>query len=629
MTVESIKKVFEVKKTPFPWKRAICAAICSGFPILVGVLTGHLSLGMLSSIGAFSYLYVFNEPYAHIARKMACVVLGISLCVGLGTLVASSPFLVVLSLGIIGFVATFLFGVFKIKGPAAIFFVLSFVMTTGMTIDPSQAFTRFFVVFLGGAFSFLVSTIGWVFNPHGPETNDLIKTYNLLSKLCASIGKSDFNNIKPQTVASLKDSEEILSKGHVKGVNKLRFSRLNFINKQANKIYIELVNISRKTNEEMPLEISDMIKDLSSGIKIKKRKIQVINLNKDYKNSKYQDLLNIIYETEKIMNLDLKDIKVDNDIFKPSLKMRITKAFDKDSIVFINSIKYSVILSIAALIAFSLPFTRAYWIPLTCASVMLGSTIMSTFHRAVQRFVGTFVGVLIAAVVLSMHPKGFMIVILSMVFIGVTELLIVRNYALAVMFITPNALLVAETSTNIHNIYYFASGRVVDIGIGALIALIGIYITCYNSSSNRLEGLISKVLRSQQQLIVRLFLNKNNSHNVYWGFEKMEIHLSNLKLAFNSAMQEVNSNREKLIYIDEIIKSLEHISYLIKSKCFEKGYINIEESEMERLLFIFETMATYVEQKTNYVFKEIPSLEDISEICEEINKMQKVLCNVG
>ena len=629
MKVENIKKVFEVKKVPFPWKRAICAAICSGFPILVGVLTDHLSLGMLSSIGAFSYLYVFNEPYAHIARKMICAVLGISLCVGLGTLVASSPFLVVLTLGIIGFVATFLFGVFKIKGPAAIFFILSFVMTTGMTIDPTQAFTRFFMVFLGGAFSFIVSTIGWVFNPHGPETNDLIKTYNLLSKLCENIGKYGFDNIKSQVVSSLKDSEEILSKGCVKGVNKLKFSRLNFINKQANKIYIELINISRKTNEEIPLEISDMIKNLSCGIKLNKGKVQAVNLNKNYKNSKYKELIDIIYETEKVMNLDLSELKVDNDIFKPSLKMRITKSFDKDSIVFINAIKYSVILSISALIAFSIPFTRAYWIPLTCASVMLGSTIMSTFQRAVQRFVGTFVGVLIASVVLSMHPKGFMIVILSMLFIGVTELLIVRNYALAVMFITPNALLVAETSTNIHNIYYFASGRIIDIGIGALIGLIGIYITCYRSSSNRLEGLISKLLRSQQQLIVRLFLNKNKSHNVYWGLEKMEIHLSNLKLAFISAIQEVNGNKEKLVYIEEIVKSLEHINYLIKSKCFEKGYIDIEEKEVERLLFVFETMATYIEQKTNYVFKEMCYVDDISEICEEINNIQNVLCKIG
>ena len=50
---------------------------------------------------------------------------------------------------------------------------------------------------------------------------------------------------------------------------------------------------------------------------------------------------------------------------------------------------------------------------------------------------------------------------------GITELFIVKNYALAAIFITPNALLIAETATKIHDFSYFATARITDILVGA------------------------------------------------------------------------------------------------------------------------------------------------------------------
>lgn len=47
------------------------------------------------------------------------------------------PVLVIIIVGLIGAMAIFIFGLFKIPGPAAVFFILSFVMTTGMAIDSS------------------------------------------------------------------------------------------------------------------------------------------------------------------------------------------------------------------------------------------------------------------------------------------------------------------------------------------------------------------------------------------------------------------------------------------------------------------------------------------------------------
>lgn len=619
-----IKPIYQINKKPLPWERAIKAAICAGTPVIVGLLLGQLRLGMLGGVGSFTYLYVFNEPYAFRLKKIFFVALSISLLVGLGSLVAPYPELIVIIVGLIGFTATYIFGVQKIIGPAAIFLVLSFVMSTISIVPVSEIPIRMFVVFLSGCFALFVSMIGYFSNPHGSETKVLSDAYASLVDFSKSIGSKDVTNSRDLSINAVKLSESTLSIGYIKGKNESRYSRLVLITKGSSRILLELLEISFYKKEKIPREISEMINELSKGIKIVNGEVQRVHLKKIY-NKDYENLLSIIYEIEDLINTPLKDVEIVDRPERHSLKMKLIKSFDKDSIVFINSVRYGVILSMASLISLSFPFTRPYWIPLSCASVMLGSTIMSTFHRAVQRSLGTIIGIIIASIILSLQPKGFMIAILTMIFVGVAELVIVRNYALVAMVITPNSLLLAETSTNIHNVSYFATGRIIDILVGALIALVGVYIIGRKSASSRLPGLISKLVRSECQVLVRLASNRDgNINDTRWISEKMEINLSNLKLAYATALGEIPNNKEKLDMLWPVISSLEHISYLFSKDC-EIGYLKLSDKELSELLLVFETMATSIEQKREVEIKVVPSVKEIPKVCEELVNLQNVL----
>lgn len=210
-----IKQSFKINKNPFPWTKAISAAICAGVPVLIGILTGQLSLGLLGGVGSFSCLYVFNEPYAQRAKKIFFVAFGISLSVALGTLVSQYPWLVVLLVGLIGAVVTFIFGVLKIPGPAAIFFILSFIMTTGMPIDTKAAPVRFVVVFLSGMFSWVISMIGYFFKPHAPELKSIRNVYNALETFSKAIGNENINAARNRAVNALNEAEETLLTGYI------------------------------------------------------------------------------------------------------------------------------------------------------------------------------------------------------------------------------------------------------------------------------------------------------------------------------------------------------------------------------------------------------------------------------
>jgi len=258
---------------------------------------------------------------------------------------------------------------------------------------------------------------------------------------------------------------------------------------------------------------------------------------------------------------------------------------------------------------------------------MLGSTIQSTFHRAIQRSCGTIVGLMIAVIIFKLQPQGLIIVIINMCLTALAELFIAKNYALAAIFITPNALLIAETSSQIHNISYFATARITDIVIGSMIGLIGTYLISHRSASIRLPDLMVKLIRSQARVLVRLASNRegNSSANTKWIKEKMEINLMNFKTAYTTALGEIPNNEEMLDMLWPAFFSLEHISYLLDQSCSTIGSLNLSDENLAQLLLIFETMATSIEQKQAVHPKEIPIIDEMPKICKEINILQEAL----
>lgn len=625
----SLKQLFKIKKAPLPWTKALGAAICAGFPILIGILTEEISLGLIGEAGSFSYLYVFNEPYAYRAKKMFFIAMGMSLSFALGTLTAPYPWLVILAVGMVGAIATFLLGLLKILGPAAVFFVLSFLLAAGMPVNPSEALTRAGIVFISGILAWIVSMIGYFFNPHGPEIKALKEVYLDLAKFSQAIGSEDTNNVRHATVIALRKLDEILLAGYIPWKDSSTFNRFFLLNEQANKLFLEMVELSSKGISKLPNEFNIMITELSHGIELRNKKSIKLTIPPGKVFPIYDNLLNIIYETKTIINSPLPRIYNKVKPLKPSLRMKFIQALDMDSIVFINALKYGIVLSISAIVALYLPFDKPYWIPLSCAAAMSGSTIMSTFHRTIQRSFGTLIGTIIAAIILVLRPEGAILLMITMSLTALIELCIVKNYALAAIFITPNALLLAQIGSGITDPSYFVSARIIDTLVGTFIGLIGTCILSRRSASSRLPNLMMELIHSQSQLLVRLTSNKitQNTKATKAIKEKMQMNLMNFKLAYSTALEE-SSNQKNLEILWPAIFSIEHISYLLDKYCTNKGYLNLSDEDLSKLLLSLEAMVVSIHENQLVKPKRVPILNEIPIICGEINQLQEAL-NIG
>lgn len=297
-----IRKAFVMNKKPFPWQKAFNAAICAGIPPIIGILAGQASLGFLAGIGSFTYLYVFNEPYAQRAKKIFLAALGISLSVALGTLAAPYPVMVILAIGLIGAVYTYFFGVFNIPGPASIFFVLSFIMTTSMPIDPSLAPIRAAVVFASGCFSWLVSMAGWFWNPHGREINEVKSVYAALQNFSETIGGVNISGSRHRMVEALTGSKETLAIGYIPWKDSATFNRLYSLNVQANRLFLQLLELHFNVKTRVPKEFILMIRELSKGIELKEGDAIRLDPVDPELAEKYRELLQVINETAEIIN---------------------------------------------------------------------------------------------------------------------------------------------------------------------------------------------------------------------------------------------------------------------------------------------------------------------------------------
>ena len=552
--------------------------------------------------------------------------IGLSLCVGLGTILAPYPFVATIMMGIIGALVIFIFGALKITGPSAVFFILCYAMATGMPVNPSLAPLRAGLVFLGGGLSWVIAMLGYFFNPHGPEINAVHKVYIQLANFLDSVGTKNFNTAKHQVVIALKRADDTLIGGYTSWRVSDQFKRLYLLNEHANLLFLEILEIPLNRKEKLPQELRDSVRALATSIKEKKKNMTKI-LQPMQVDKTVEHLFTRIYNADAIMNEPISKIDREVKIVKPSLKTVFLGAFDKNSIVFLSSIKYGAVLIVAASVAEYFNIERSYWVPLSCAAVMSGSTIIATFHRAVQRTVGTIIGILVASFILSTVHNGYMITLIILGLTFLTELFIVRNYGVAAMFFTPSALIMAEYATQVYDFSYYATVRLTDILIGSSIGLIGALLIGRRSASSLLPHFIAKTIRSQGQFLLMQFSEKNNRIEFEKSTERSKMHtnLVNLTTVYNTALGELFNNKPWLESLWPLIFSIQQLGYLLHASLkFYKRPILADES-LAQLLYVFETMALSAEQNLPYIKKNIPEIEGFAKIQKEIIALQEAI----
>ncbi len=160
-----------------------------------------------------------------------------------------------------------------------------------------------------------------------------------------------------------------------------------------------------------------------------------------------------------------------NNILEEKIEKTGKLGFD---IIIIDPIIIGIFVGFAVFIGDFFYLERSYWVGISCAVIMQGLTFKAIWVKQIQRIIGTLIGSAFAYTLLNVQFNNFEFAILMFILVFMIEFLIVRNYALAIIFITPYTTYLAEASSFMNYIPdILVSARITDVIIGSMIGFIG------------------------------------------------------------------------------------------------------------------------------------------------------------
>lgn len=113
------------------------------------------------------------------------------------------------------------------------------------------------------------------------------------------------------------------------------------------------------------------------------------------------------------------------------------------------ALRLLVATAVAGTVATLLGNDHVYWAVVFAALIVqTGGTRYAQATKALQRVVGTLLGLGVFSLVLLVDPQGWWLVLLVVLLQGTIEMVVARNYVLAVTLITPLAMTISATVTD-------------------------------------------------------------------------------------------------------------------------------------------------------------------------------------
>lgn len=625
-----IKSLLRFNSMKIDVTKGIRQCILMLIPLLIGYATGYFSIGLLISTGTLAHIYVFGGPAKSKLRTVLFSAIGLSLAMILGTLTVSQPIIFGVLLLVVSVIPYYIFSSLNIPGPSSTFFIVAFSLPINLPIAPEEALIRGGAMFVGGLLATVIVILVILLSKESTESKAIKNDYNIIKQLIYNFGDSKaFAKASQFAVTAFRNSDiQLITSSTAKSKESAEFQRLLLLHNTAQGIHSELLELNEKGARSLPEEIKEMadyvIKRVYSQGNTTRQWTQKVEVD-----SVYQNLVDSIIKVDAIMNADSERVEHEIDIRVPIYGHRMMQNLTLDSFVFRNTIRYIVIMTIAIFIALMFDFEKAYWIPLSAHTVLLGSTTLHSFERAGARGIGTIIGVLFLSLILLATPPIPVAIILLAVAAGITEMFVGANYSFAVIFITIQVILLNGLASN-HLTILIALPRVIDVIVGILIAVICLLFIGRKTASSMLPDTLAAVARDEAVIFHYLF-----SSNKYASREqdkremlKLSVKLNNMTQVYNSANGEIFSDKMVIQNYYPSIYALEEISFMLTRALSNEQRYHIDDDTMGDYLLIFENIAKHFERGNHIQLKALPDLPQYAHIKTSLLSIQNNCMNV-
>ncbi|WP_233617580.1 FUSC family protein [Actinomadura sp. WAC 06369] len=487
-----MRAAFTVRRGGVPAGSAAAVGLAMGLPFLAGALAGRPDLGMLASMGAFAGPYARGVPYRRRAAALAAAVVALALGMAAGTLAAPHAWAVVLTLGAFAGLSAYVVGVVTSRPPGALLIMLVAASATGLPHDPRAWALRSGLVLAGGAFTWLVMMSGFPLHPRRPENTAVAAAFHAVADLADAAGTGRQDEARHDAARALDEAaRRVGDRGGTAHVRRLRALVMRL-----SEMFGALV--AAGAHRPPPASVAATLRGLAAAVDDPGAAAGPWPEPDPADRTGTDWTFRALRATVEAARAERP---ADAPPGSPVRALTTALAGARHSLVLASSARTAVCTAAALAVAYAAGLAQPYWVAIAVCAVLMGQNLAGTWQRALNRSAGTVVGIALAGLLLPLHPHGAAVAVIVGVLQFAVELLVARNYALAVVFITPLTLLLVEAGHPGASPLPFVAARLGNTLLGCAFGVLGGYLLWRRAAGRRLPAALAAALRSEGRLL--------------------------------------------------------------------------------------------------------------------------------
>lgn len=454
---------------PPRWPVGLRAAISTAIPVTVGWAAGAMGSGLIATLGAFTCRFGADRPYANRGIELATVAVSLAAAVALGGWSAQLPWLGVLMVSLVAVAAVWLCNALAVGPPGAYIFVVTCAAGIGASAANLAPWTLGLLVLVGGAVAWLVQMAGALVGFRKPERAAVAAAADAVADYIETANSPQEPAARHRAAAALHRSWSVLVNYQpLQARPSSELHRLRAANHAVHVLFTTAVTAAAQGGTPAP-EAAELARRLGR----------------------------LQSSAEDVATRDADRIPLGSPPVLAVLRRAISPGSPVRHIM--QRVAVGALLSGAA--AMALGVDHAYWAMAAAVLVLHQGTDRSrTLRRGTERLLGTWAGLGLAGLILSLHPHDLWLVSLLALLNFVIEVLVVRNYALATVFITTAALTISS-GTHAVDIGHLLLARGIDTLIGCAIG-VTVYLAAVRwQESTRLTDAIARTLDATARVL--------------------------------------------------------------------------------------------------------------------------------
>ena len=398
----------------------------------------------------------------------------LTLAVALGTWAAGSDALAALVGGALVAAAAYVALAYELPPPRAYFVALAYLLATGM--PPSPVGERVLWVAGGAAFAWLVSMAGAITWRTRPEELAVARAYDAVAALLDAVGTPDAPQREHDAVLAVRSAHGAVrhSGGAVRPASPLRDRAV------AAEALLEGAIAHEIAGDRPAPGWSAAVRDLGAG--------RAPEVPDDAGADRDAPLGRLAHAVREAAAHPAGQGTTEPWAPRHMGWEALRAAGGPSSLAPVAAARIGIAVAAGIAIGRTIGLEHGYWVGLTAAAVLQATNVTLVRRRAVQRAVGTGLGVLLAAGILALDPGTAATIAAIVALQTITELLVGVHYGIAVVFLTSLPLLLIHVAGATASGAALAGARLIDTVIGCAVGVLAGVLLWPGASRNRLPA---------------------------------------------------------------------------------------------------------------------------------------------